>query len=42
MVLMTDGDLHEAGCLACNGITDLTYSITPTLAFLCKTISFLD
>ena len=42
VALLTDGDLHEVDCLTCNGITDLKYSITPTLVFLRNTILYLD
>ena len=42
VALLTDGDLREVDCFTCNGITDLTYSITPTLVFLCYTILYLD
>ena len=31
VALLTDGGLHEVYCLTCNGITDLTHSIIPTL-----------
>ena len=40
VVLFTDGDLHEVDCLTCNSITDLTYSIIPTLVLLRNTISW--
>ena len=42
MAFLTDGDLREVEFLTCNGITDLIYSITPTLVFLHNTISCLD
>ena len=42
VALLMDGCLHEVDCLTCDGITDLTSLITPTLVFLRNTISCLD
>ena len=39
MVLFIDGDFYN--CLNCNGIPDLTHSITPATVSLRKTISCL-
>ena len=41
LALLIDGGLHEVDCFTYNGITDLTYSITPMLVFLHNTISCL-
>ena len=41
MVLFIDGDFYKVNCLNCNGIPDLTHSITPTTVSLRKTISCL-
>ena len=42
VALLTDGGLHEVDCLTCNGITDLTHSVIPTLVFLGNALSCLD